>query len=156
MPTEQEVACGRDYVRVVLESYVSIPGTPLRPRRDDRFVALELYRREVALQEVEAALLLGCARRTFREPEEALQPIRSLRYFVPVIEEVRQEGVDPAYVRYLRGKLSSVLAQKARIRQQAKARLGARLRAPTARPARQLSFAFDGKGVATGRKRVLR
>jgi hypothetical protein len=115
MMAEPVVNSAKDYVQAVLESYVSMPDTPLRPRRDDRFVALELYRREVALLEVEAALLLGCARRIFREPEEFLQPIRSLRYFVPVIEEVRQEGADPAYVRYLRGKLSSMLAQKARI-----------------------------------------
>ena len=84
----------QDYVRQVLDSYVSLPGTPLRPRRDDRFLAEKLYRQRVPLHLLEYALLLGCARRELQEHDEPLQPIRSLRYFVPVVEEVRHQPVD--------------------------------------------------------------
>ena len=65
-----------DYVRTILDLYVSIPGTPERPRRDDRFMATRLYRQGVPLHEFECALLLGCARRELQEHEEPMQPIR--------------------------------------------------------------------------------
>ena len=96
----------QDYVRTVLDTFVSLPSAPLRPRRDDRFLAEKLYRQSVPLPVLEYALLLGCARRELQEHDESVQPIRSLRYFVPVVEELRHEPVDAAYVRYLRSKLS--------------------------------------------------
>ena len=101
-----------DYVRAVLDSFVSLPGAPRRPRRDDRFLAEKLYRERVPLLVLEYALLLGCARRELQDHEEPLQPIRSLRYFVPILEEVRYQPVDVNYVRYLRGKLSKQLRPK--------------------------------------------
>jgi len=103
-----------DYVQAVLDIYVSIPNAPERPRRDDRFMATRLYRQGVPLYEFECALLLGCARRELQEHEEPLQPIRSLRYFSPVLEEVRSQYLDPPYVLYLREKLSDVLRPKLR------------------------------------------
>ena len=102
----------QDYVWTVLDTYVSLPSAPLRPRRDDRFLAAKLWGQGVRLDELEYALLLGCARRELQEHDEPLQPIRSLRYFVPVLEEVRHEPVDASYVRYLRGKLSGRLRPK--------------------------------------------
>ena len=102
----------QDYVQTVLNTYVSLPSASERPRRDDRFLAVRLYRQGVPLYEIECALLLGCARRELQEHEEPLQPIRSLRYFVPVLEEVQHQSVDPGYVRYLREKLSGLLRPK--------------------------------------------
>lgn len=129
MTSGQGVCSAKDYVLAVVESYLAIPETPLKPRRDDRYVALELYRRGVTLLEVKGALLLGCARRVFREVRDEcdwpLEPIRSLRYFVPVIEEIRHQPValDPGYIRYLRDKLAPVLSEKAQLRQQASPRV---------------------------------
>lgn len=102
----------QDYVRTVLDTYVSLPGAPLRPRRDDRFLAEKLYRQGTPLHLFEYALFLGCARRELQEHDEPLQPIRSLRYFVPVVEEVRHQPFDDGYVRYLRSKLSDRLRLK--------------------------------------------
>lgn len=102
----------RDYVQAVLDTYVSLPSAPERPRRDDRYLATKLYRQGIPLREIECALLLGCARRELQEHDEPLQPIRSLRYFVPVLEEVQSQSLDPNYVRYLRGKLSELLRPK--------------------------------------------
>lgn len=102
----------QDYVQAVLDTYVSLPGAPLRPRRDDRFLAEKLYRQNIPLQMLECALLLGCARRELQERDAPLQPIRSLRYFVPIIEELHHEPVDGGYVRYLRCKLSDRLRPK--------------------------------------------
>lgn len=55
---------------------------------------------------VHAALLLGAARRTFR-PQDAfpLPPIRTLHFFLPVIEEIQDSPPAPGYLQYLEGKL---------------------------------------------------
>ena len=111
-PLTSDALTENDYVRTILDLYLSIPNTPERPRRDDRFMATRLYRQGVPLHELECALLLGCARRELQEHEEPLQPIRSLRYFLPVLEEVQSEYLDPPYVLYIREKLSDVLRPK--------------------------------------------
>ena len=105
-----------------MDIYVSIPNAPERPRRDDRFMATRLYRQGIPLYEFECAILLGCARRELQEHEEPLQPIRSLRYFAPVLEEVRSQPVDPRYVLYLREKLSGLLRPKQPKKKRARAR----------------------------------
>jgi len=111
----------RDYVRKVLDIFVSLPGAPLRPRRDDRYLATKLYRQGVRLNELECALLLGCARRELQDYDEPLQPIRSLRYFVPVLDEVQQQPLPDGYVHYLRGKLSERIRPKPTINKRPRA-----------------------------------
>ncbi len=114
----------QNYIQTVLDLYVSLPSTPESPRRDDRYLAMKLYREGVALLKIECALFLGCARRELQEHEEPLQPIRSLRYFVPVLEEVQHESFDAGYVRYLREKLSGLLQPKPIRKQQARVGVG--------------------------------
>jgi hypothetical protein len=108
-----------EYVDTVLVAYISLPDTPNRARRDDRYLAIKLYRQAIELLQVKAAMLLATARRYFREPDaDPLEPIRSLRYFVPVIEEIQRNeeiqrsGVMELYVDYLEQKLSPVLVMK--------------------------------------------
>lgn len=101
------------YVKAVLELYVSLPDTPQRPRRDDRYLALQFHRQALPLVQVEAALLLGLARRVFRDEPDPLESIRSLRYFVPILEEVRRSEVDESYVHYLRNRLGHLLEPRA-------------------------------------------
>jgi hypothetical protein len=102
-----------EFVDAVLDAYVSLPETPNRARRDDRYLAVKLYRQAIPLFQVEAAMLLATARRNSREPQaEPLEPIRCLRYFVPIIEEIQRSGVEESYVHYLRQKLSPVHAMK--------------------------------------------
>ncbi len=120
-PLTSDALTEKDYVGTILDIYLSIPNTPERPRRDDRFMATGLYRKGVPLHEFECALLLGCIRRELQEHEEPLQPIRSLRYFSPVLEEVQSQYLDPPYVLYLRKKLSDVLRPKPPIKKRARA-----------------------------------
>lgn len=96
----------RHYVDAVLERYLWLPMTPARIGRQDRRCARALYARRVSLEVVEAALLLAAARRTFR-PNDAqpLRPIQALHYFLPVIEEVQQTGIEPGYAAHLRAQL---------------------------------------------------
>ena len=95
-----------DYVRKVLEAYRNTPGTCGNLRRPDRLLAVQLYQRGIPLKKIENALVLAAVRRMIR-PAEAppLTTVRSLAYFMPVIEEVLQTKASPDYFRYLRIKL---------------------------------------------------
>jgi hypothetical protein len=97
-----------EYIRQVLEAYRKTPGTMGTVRRADRMLAAQLYQRGVSVTVVENALVLAATRRLIR-PAEAppLATIRSLAYFLPVIEEVRELRVSPDYFRYLRHRLAN-------------------------------------------------
>jgi hypothetical protein len=102
-----EEALGRpEYVRRILQAYRQTPGTTGRVHQPDRRLAAQLHERGVPLQTVENALLLAAARRLFR-PADAppLATVRSLAYFLPVIEEVLGLKISPDYFRYVREKL---------------------------------------------------
>lgn len=98
-----------EYVRLVLEAYRKTPGTMGTVRRADRTLAAQLHERGVAVGMIENALVLAAARRLMR-PADAppLGIIRSLAYFLPVIEEVLGLQVSPDYFQYLRHKLERV------------------------------------------------
>jgi hypothetical protein len=103
--------CGQEeYVRQVLEAYRKTPGTMGTVRRPDRLLAAQLYQRGLALSVIENALVLAAARRLMR-PTDAppLGTIRSLAYFLPVIEEVRDMQVSPNYFQHVRQKLARLV-----------------------------------------------
>ena len=103
----------RFYIETVLKLYLSLPETPSRPSRYDRELATALCERKIPLETIEAAFLLASARRLSRYPALApLQPIRSLHYFLPVIEEVSAGPLSPDYVKYLRLKLAPSMDQR--------------------------------------------
>jgi hypothetical protein len=94
------------YSQVVLSMYLQLPDTPQQARAFDRRVVRELYSRQVPLPTIEAALLLAAARRLYRSPDQLpLPPIRSLAYFLPIVEEIRQQPLPPHYIDYLRSKV---------------------------------------------------
>ena len=97
------------YVKQVLDRYRRIPGTLGRVRREDRRLAFQLHQRGVPPDVVTGAFALAAARRSGRDPElPPLPPIRSLHYFLPVIEEVLAHPLDPNYLQYLENKLESL------------------------------------------------
>jgi hypothetical protein len=98
-----------EYVRQVLEAYRKTPGTMGTVRRADRLLAAQLYQRGLSLKVIANALVLAATRRLIR-PSDAppLGTIRSLAYFLPVIEEVLASPVNPDYFEYLRYKLSRI------------------------------------------------
>lgn len=98
----------QDYVRTLLHSYVDLPETPARYYSLDRRIALELFQRQIPLDVVKVAFVLGSARRLARDSEQALPPIRCLAYFLPVIEEVLAKPPPPDYIQYLRSRLKSL------------------------------------------------
>ena len=98
-----------EYMRQVLEAYRKTPGTMGTVRRADRTLAAQLYQRGVAVTVIENAFVLAATRRLIR-PADAppLGTIRSLAYFLPVIEEVIGLRVSPDYFQYLRHRLERI------------------------------------------------
>jgi hypothetical protein len=96
----------KEFVYRVLEAYRRTPGTAGTVRRPDRLLAEQLYQRGVSVTVVENALLLAAARRLMRSADAPpLATIRSLAYFLPVIDEVLGLSVSQDYFQHLRQKL---------------------------------------------------
>jgi len=96
-----------EYVRQVLEAYRKTPGTMGTVRRADRMLASQLYQRGLSVRVIENAFVLAATRRLIRRTDaQPLFTIRSLAYFLPVIEEVLKLRVSPDYFDYLRHKLA--------------------------------------------------
>ena len=97
-----------EYIRQVLEAYRKTPGTSGTVRRPDRVLAGQLYQRGVSVSVIENAFVLAATRRLVR-PADAppLVTIRSLAYFLPVIEEVLGMRVSPEYFQHVRRKLAT-------------------------------------------------
>jgi hypothetical protein len=110
--TPQELRRERQrYAEDVLARYCRTPGTLGHVRPEDRRLARWLWDRNVPLAMVEDAFILAVARRTLRPPNAPpLDPIRSLHYFVPLVEELIQGRVDPSYIQHLRQKLHNHVA----------------------------------------------
>jgi len=99
----------KEYVCQVLEAYRKTPGTTGMAHRADRMLAAQLYQRGLPVKVIENALVLAAARRMIRATDAPpLGTIRSLAYFLPVIEEVLKLRVSPDYFQYLRHKLERV------------------------------------------------
>ncbi len=98
-----------EYIHQILEAYRKTPGTMGTVRRPDRMLAAQLYHRGVAVSVIENALVLAAARRLMR-PADAppLGTIRSLAYFLPVIEEVLGMRVSQEYFQHVRRKLERI------------------------------------------------
>lgn len=98
-----------EYAEAVIKLYLHLPETPLKPSVNDRKTAETLRARRIDLKAVESALLLGTIRRLSRSMDSLpLSPIRSLAYFLPVVEEILFNPVPDDYLRYLRKKVESL------------------------------------------------
>jgi hypothetical protein len=104
----EDNSIGREqYIQKVLTAYRQTPGTTGTIRRPDRLLAAQLQARGVPLPTVENAFVLAASRHLLR-PADAplLGTIRSLAYFLPIIEEVLKLRVSPDYFDYLRHRLA--------------------------------------------------
>ena len=94
------------YIHAVRSVYLQLPNTHRRFSRSDRRLASSLYQRGFSLNLVRSALLLATARRLAHNPvEPPLPPVRSLHYFLPVLEEIRLQPLPPGYLQYLESKV---------------------------------------------------
>lgn len=103
-----------DFVTDVLNLYRQLPETPSKINPNDRKIATELNQRQIPMSTIESAFLLGSVRRLSRSPDmPPLSPIRSLAYFLPVIQELLHNPISDDYVEYLRLKLHSLSGKTA-------------------------------------------
>jgi len=97
----------KDYSNAVLGLYSRLPDTTTKARPADRRSLEQLHSRGVSLATIEFAFLLASARRLCRHPNKPPLPqIRSLAYFLPVIDEISRKPMPPGYLAYLRSKVS--------------------------------------------------
>jgi hypothetical protein len=90
--------------------YLDLPDTPLRVSSLDQRMVRHLFEDGVPLALVETALLLASLRRLARPSDQPPLPrIRSLAYFTPVIEELREHPAPAGYLEYLRIKLRGIV-----------------------------------------------
>ena len=109
---EPTTSGAKPYIDQVLELYRHTPGTLGRVRREDRRLALELHRRGVSLRVIQESLLLATVRRCLRAPDAApLAPVRSLHYFIPMIEEIMAVPLPDGYADYLKWKIRKIQAE---------------------------------------------
>jgi hypothetical protein len=102
-----------EYIRQVLEAYRKTPGTSGTVRRPDRVLAAQLCQRGVGVTVIENAFVLAAARRLMRPADaQPLGTIRSLAYFLPVIEEVLGMRVSPEYYQHVRRKLERIARER--------------------------------------------
>ena len=100
------------YVDAVISLYLKTPDTPQKPSYNDRITASNFFAQRIPLQTIEAALMLASLRRLSRQDDQPpLSPVRSLAYFVPVIQEISVAPLPDEYIQYLRLKLLSVSAR---------------------------------------------
>lgn len=108
------------YVREVLTLYRQTPGTRGRATTADRRLAEDLHRQGVPAELLRAALLLAAARRASRPPDAPpLGTVNSLRYFLPVLQEIQQHPPDPGYLQYLQARLAELPSRVAQPHQKA-------------------------------------
>lgn len=106
-PSEPSVRL--QYVREVLRLYTATPGVLGRVRRADRTLAGQLFDRRVPLYAIDHALILAAARRIQHNAFSAfpMPPVRSLHYFLGVIQEVLQRPPGYREIDLLREKLAA-------------------------------------------------
>jgi hypothetical protein len=94
------------YRQTLIDLYLRLPDTPHRLSRFDLRLVRQLWERQIPQTTVETAFLLASSRRAARRPDAMpLGPIRSLHYFMPVIEELLAQAVPASYLNYLRSKV---------------------------------------------------
>src|SRR6185295_5472980 len=97
----------QEYIRTVGELYIQLPNTSGRFSRSDRQLAQTLHQRGIGIHTVRSALLLATARRICRNPSSPpLPPVRSLHYFLPVLEEILLQPLPGGHLQYLESKIA--------------------------------------------------
>jgi len=109
----------RNYIDSIRECYVVLDCTRGSFGAADRTVAKDLYQRRILLDVVRDAMLLGaCRKYSSWLNGMASEPIQSLRYFEPVIQEILQQPLAAGYSDYLRAKSKQLGEDWTKLRKQ--------------------------------------
>ncbi|HQP89305.1 MAG TPA: hypothetical protein PLL76_23885 [Thermoanaerobaculia bacterium] len=97
----------RGYVTAIRAALDDLPEPHGGFRPDDRRLALELHRRGVPIEILRTAIRLATLRRLLRDPAlPRLAPVRSLRYYLPVLDELLRTPPDPAWLHYIAARVA--------------------------------------------------
>jgi hypothetical protein len=96
-------AAEKDYLQAVRTLFTAPACVQSAFTAADERIAIELYRRGIALEDVRHAVSLGCARRYIAMLNgQIAAPVTSLRYFVSIVDEVTQQNVPDGYREHVR------------------------------------------------------
>ena len=110
-PYEKQPAVGAgggqaEFVRQVRELFLSPACVQSSFSVADEKLAAAFYERGVSVEQVRRAIVLGCTRKYIAMLNgQGHMPIGRLRYFVSLVEEVRESSVGAGYWEYLRRRL---------------------------------------------------
>ena len=94
------------YVESVREWFLALGCGPGKFSAADGQLAKQMQMRAIPLSVIKDAMLLGVSRKYSSWLNGgALEPIRSIRYFEPLIAEVKAQPLPPGYSAYLRQKI---------------------------------------------------
>jgi hypothetical protein len=97
-----------EFVEAVLHMYVALPETPDRFNGHDSLIAARWQQEGYTLLQIQQAMTLARVRRRFRRSTDPpLNPIHSLQYFTPILQELQRQPMGEKYFRYLQQKLPS-------------------------------------------------
>ena len=105
-PPDSPVPAAGEYVRAVREAFLARACVQAGFGPDDERLALDWEADGVDVDTVRRAILLGSTRKSLSLlGREGSQPIRSLKYFEPLLQEVRAERFPAEYWRHLQRRL---------------------------------------------------
>jgi hypothetical protein len=97
------------YVEAIRQDFVSVGCTRGIFRSSDESIARTFYKRGVSLSVVQDALVLGACRKYISWLNTgASEPIGSLAYFAPLVNEVQQRPFPPGYREHMRYELQKL------------------------------------------------
>ena len=95
------------YRQAVISLYLRLPHTPPRLSRFDLRLLDQLWQRQIPLTVIETPSSWPPSAAPLVAPTRYLwEPIRSLHYFLPVIEELLANPIPESYLAYLRSKVA--------------------------------------------------
>jgi hypothetical protein len=102
---ESNASTSNEYVETIRRWYLDVECTASRFGAQDRTKAVEFQSRGIPLEVIEAALLLGAARKYVSWLNgTARAPIGSLEYFEPLVAEIQDQPMTETYRGYLRAR----------------------------------------------------
>jgi hypothetical protein len=105
----QESSEQQAYIESVRECFLALGCTTLTFGAAEAETARQMQQRAIPLAVIEDALLLGaCRKYTSWLNGKALEPIRTLLYFEPLIAEIQEKPFPPGYSAYLRKKVKQL------------------------------------------------
>jgi len=111
-PERDQTDSEREYIRIAQGLFQAQPCIQAAFSKTNEGTAADLYRSGISTEVLGNAILLGCARNYISAINNGRPaPIRSLRYFLPVVEEICQQHFPAGYWQSVRHRLPKLEKQ---------------------------------------------